>query len=258
MLKILPILFLFIFVTTSLAQKTWEKPFNKWTKDEAMKILSDSPWAQTYQSTEGVASASQQQIRREQGQTVNSGGGNPRSYERNQGPAPVVIRLHSALPIRQAIVQLRRIEAGYDKLDEKNRAEFDKSVQGFIDCKICQNYYVVTITKFINSSGQSVEEGIFQRANLEQLKGNVWLVSDKGVRHDLVQFNAPKNASDMAVFYFARQDDKGVPFLTAENQKFDFAFNNSFLDNRNPYSIFLPRRFEFSVSKLISNNNVVF
>lgn len=243
---------------TASAQKVWEKPLQKWSKDEALKILNASAWAQTYQSTAGASAAAQQQIAREQSQNVSGGGSNPRSVARNFGPPPVTIRLHSAMPIRQAMIRLRQIDAGYDKMDEKQRADFDKSTKGFLDCSICQKFYVITLAKFKDSSGQTVDEGIFQRMSLEQLKGNVWLTNEKGERRELVQFNAPKNASDLAVFYFARADDKGIPFLTAESKKFEFVFDNTFLDSRNPYSPFLPRRFEFSVSKLVSDGNIMF
>lgn len=243
---------------TASAQKTLEKPYQKWSKGEAMKILTASPWVQTYQSPEASALAAQQEIRREQGQTATRGGNDPKSTPRSFGQPPVVMRLHSALPIRQALVRIRQIESGYDKMDEKQRADFDKSTRGFLDCAICKNFYVITLTKFIDSSGQYVDEGLFQRMALEQLKNNVWLVNEKGERRDLVQFNPPKSAADMAVFYFARTDDKGGSFLTAESKKFEFVFNNSFLDSRNPYAAMLPRSFEFNVSKLISDNNLLF
>lgn len=240
------------------AQKTLEKPFQKWSKEEAIKIYNASAWAQTYQSPEASALAAQREIAREQGQTANSGGNNPRSTARNFGLPPVVIRLYSALPLRQAVVRLRQIDAGYDKMDEKQRADFDKSTQGLLDCKICKDFYVVTLTKFIDRSAQYVDEGVFQRMGLEQLKNNVWLVNEKGERRDLVEFNPPKNAADMTVFYFARADDKGVSLLTPESKKLEFVFDNSFLDARNPYAPLLPRRFEFNVSKLVVGGNLLF
>lgn len=255
-----PLLFVLMccLTVTVSAQKVLEKPLEKWGKEDALKILSDSPWAQTYQSTSGASAAAQQQIAREQNQSVTQGGSNPRSVARDFGPAPVTIRLHSALPIRQAIIRLRQIDAGYDKMDEKQRADFDKSQQGFLNCPICQKYYVVTLAKFVDSKGQSVDEGIFQRMTLEQLKGNIWLSNEKGERRELVQFNAPKSPGDMAVFYFVREDDRGNSFLTAGSKKFEFVFDNSFLDSRNPYAPLLPRRFEFNVSKFIVGGNVIF
>jgi hypothetical protein len=93
---------------------------------------------------------------------------------------------------------------------------------------------------------------------LEQLKGNMWLVNDKGERRELVQFNPPKNVSDMAVLYFARLDDKGNPFLTPGSKKFDFVFDGTFLSSGNPYAPWLPRHFEFDVSKFTQDDKVIF
>jgi hypothetical protein len=240
------------------AQKVSEKPFQKWSKDDAIKILSESSWARTYQSTEGASAAAAQQAGREQNQSVYSGGSNPRSVARNFGPAPVVIRLHSALPIRQALIRMQQITTGYDKMDEKKKAEFDESSKGFLNCAICQNYYVVTITQFPNASGQGVEEGIFQRMSLKDLKGNVWLVNEKGEQRELVQFTPSKGGGDSAVFFFARKDDKGNPFLTPQSKDFKFVFKNEFLSSNNPYAGLVPRNFEFKVSKMIIGDNVEF
>ncbi len=241
-----------------LAQKTWEKPLQKWSKDDAIKVLSSSPWAQTYQSNEGSSAAAAQQVSREQSQSVNSGGSNPRSVARYFGPPPVVIRLHSALPIRQALVRMQQLNAGYDKMDEKQKADFDAGAKGFLTCSICQSHYVVTITQFPDSSGQSVEEGIFQRMTLKDLKGNISLVNEKGEQRQLIQFTPPKGRGDSATFFFSKKDDKGNFFLTSESKEFKLVFKNEFLSINNPYAYLVPRSFEFKVSKMMMADNVEF
>lgn len=246
------------FTNAVFAQKVSEKPFQKWSKAEATKLLTDSPWVQTYQSSAGIAAASQEQIRREQADQRlyrDTYGG---SSTRAMAPVPVVMRLHSGLPVRQAIVRLRQIQANYDKMDETQRTEFDKATAGMLNCAICQKFYVITMTRFLDSSKQSVEEGVFQRMGLEQLKGNMWLLNEKGERRELVQFNPPKNASDMTVLYFARLDDKGNAFLTAESKKFQFVFDGAFLNSANPYASWLPRHLEFDVSKLMVGDKIEF
>lgn len=255
--KLLLFVWVFSLTITVSAQKLLEKPYQKWSKDEAMKILTNSPWVHTYQSTEGLAAAARDQISREQADQRLYRDSKAGSSSSSITP-PVVIRLHSALPIRQALVRMKQITAGYDKMDENQRTEFDKTSQGFLNCAICKNFYVVTLTKFADSSKQSVDEGVFQRMTFEQLKGNVWLVNEKGEKRDLVQFNPPKNGGDMAVFYFARKDDKGSLFLTPESKNFELVFSNDFLDARNPYTPMLPRKVEFNVSKLIADGNVIF
>lgn len=245
-------------INAAYAQKALEKPYSKWSKDEAIRILSDSSWAKTYQSTVGSAGAAARQVNREQGQNASSGGSNPRSVARDFGPPPVVLRLHSGLPIRQALARMQQINAGYDKMDEEQRAQFDESAKSFLACAICQNYYVVTLTQSPNSSGPSVEEGIFQRMALKDMKDNVWLETENGEKRELVQFTPPKGRGDSAVFFFARKDDKGTPLLTAQNKELRFVFKNDFLNTANPYAGLVPRNFEFKVSKLIVGENLEF
>lgn len=242
------------------AQKT-DKPFNTWNRDQAQKVLSDSSWAKTYQSPEGSAFASAVQSGREQRQNANSGGSNPSSVSRNFGPAPVVIRLHSALPIRQAIIRLQQLGLGYDKANEEQRAKFDTSAKAFLECPICKNFYVVTITKFpekLDSGSGSIDEAIFQGMTLNDLKGKVHLVNDKGEKRELVQFTAPTRPGESAVFFFARFDEKKNPLLTAESKELRFAFDSDFLDSRNRYAYLVPRYFDFKVSKMMFANTVEF
>ena len=251
-------LWLFSLTVTVSAQKVPEKPYQKWSKDEATKLLTDSPWVRTYQSQRGIAEASSDQIRREQADQRLYRASEAGAAARTMAPVPVVMRLHSALPIRQALVRLRQIQAGYDKMDDKQRADFDKANEALLGCVICRKFYVVTMTRFIDSTRQSVDEGVFQRMTLEQLKGNVWLANDKGERRELVQFIPPKDDKDMAVFFFARLDEKGNPLLTPESKRFEFVFNNTFFNSSNPYASWLPRNFEFSVPKLMHGSEIEF
>jgi hypothetical protein len=240
------------------AQKTWEKPLEKWSKSDALKIVSDSPWAQTYQST--ATGASQQQLGREVRDTANNGGGgrNAGGFNRTLGNPPIVIRLHSALPVRQAIVRGRQIVAKYDKMKEDEKAKFDESLKGYLACAICQDYYVVSFTQFPDTTGQTVQDAIFQQTTMEDLKDNVWLINDKGERRELVQFTPPKGQGDSAYFFFARKDDKGNLLLTPDNKDFKFVFSNNFFTTSNRYAPLIPQNFEFKVSKLMIGDKIEF
>lgn len=247
---------------TVVAQKTWEKPMQKWSKEDVIKILNTSPWVQTYQSTEGMAAIDKEQIAKTQNDlrinTSTTSQNVSGSTTRTLSVVPVIIRLHSALPIRQALVRLQQIEAGYDKMDEKKRTAFDKAMTNILDCPLCQDYYVVTMAKAINSSRENVEDGLFQTMKNEQLKGNIWLVNEKGEKQELEQFIPPKSATDLALFFFKRKTDKGTLFLTPEDKHFKFVFNNTFLNSNNAYSNILPRSFEFKVSSITVNGDLSF
>ena len=170
--------------------------------------------------------------------------------ERSGGTPPVYARLHSALPVRQALVRLNQIAAGYDKMEETKKIAFDQSAKSLLECGICKTHYVVTLTAAPNRTGQSVEEAVFQGMTSDQLKGNIWLETDAGTKRELAEFLPPKKAGDSAVFFFARKDPQGGELVTEESGTLSVVFNNNFLVPSNRYAPLLPRRFEFKVSRL--------
>jgi hypothetical protein len=240
------------------AQKFLDKPYQKWKKDEALKLLNDSAWSKTFQSALSASGASAVQVGREQAQNANSGGSNPRSVARDYGNPPVVIRLHSALPIRQAIVRMQQIAEGYDKLPDNQKAQFDESAAKFIACAVCKDYYVVTITKSTDTSSGRVSDGIFQTMTIKDVKGNVGLVNDKSEKRDVVQFTPPKGDGESAVFFFKRLDEKGRPLIDKSTKNFKFLFQNTFLNAGNAYSGLVPLNWEFDVSKIILGEKIEF
>src|SRR5438552_3929968 len=121
-----------------------KKPFTQWSKNEANKILNDSNWAIT------------QEARIDFGTTVRNIAGAPTdesghlSAQMNGANIPVdyrvTLRLRSALPIRQALVRLKQIEAKYDSMNEREHAAFHAKTKGLLDRPACAQNYVVTIT----------------------------------------------------------------------------------------------------------------
>ncbi len=110
--KFYPLLLVICAAISVSAQKGYDKPIDKWSQGEALKIVSESPWAKTYQSPAGSAFADARQVTREQSQTAHSGGSNPRSVARYFGPPPVVMRLHSSEILRKATVRLQHLAPG--------------------------------------------------------------------------------------------------------------------------------------------------
>ncbi|HUR98525.1 MAG TPA: hypothetical protein VMZ26_10720 [Pyrinomonadaceae bacterium] len=243
-------------ITPSFGQKQLQKPYTEWSKEEATKVASDPPWASQYQSERGLDATSIANQQREQSNTRLSG-----SDRGNRGvfgaPIPIVIRLHSALPIRQAMVRLQQIEIGYDKMNSEEKAKFDASRALFLECKICKDYYVVTLTKFKDKSS-TVNDGIFQSLKIEDLKGKVWLENDKGERRELTQFTPPKSETDSALFFFKRTDEAGTPFFTSADKAIKFMFSNELRDNKNAYSGLIPRLFEFKAAKMVVEGKLEF
>lgn len=247
-----------IFASMATAQKALlEKPVEKWSKSEAMEVLNDSSWAKIHQSNEGAAAASQAAALRDQADNRLSGGERSRS-ERVGATPPIIMRLHSGLPIRLALTRLNQIAAGYEKMDDTAKAKFNEAGRKLLECGPCQNYYVVSITQFPNPSGDFVEEAIFQGMTLEQMKDNVWLKNDKDEKRELAHFIAPAKRGDSAVFFFARKDDKGNVFLTKAISEFSFVFNGTFFTRNNRFAHLIPKQLDFKVSKITVGDNVVF
>lgn len=216
-------------------QDGWvKKPYQQWTKDDIIRVGSDSPWAQVRQADR------------------NSGNYTPADWL----PA-VTIRLRSALPIRQALVRLKQIEAKYDKMDEKKRVEFDAKSEGTLRCPACANNYVVTIGPPV--SQREVRSGMpsLKNAALAQLEKRVYLANERGERRELVHFVAPRHDDDEASFFFTRFDEKGSPLLTPDTKKLLFVFEAKSL-NLGFNNDAIPTRFEFDVSRMLVDGKVEF
>lgn len=243
---------------TAAAQKPWERPMDDWSKEDALHILNDSPFAKSYTSPNSVADAEKANVGREMGNSVLSGGSNPRSTGRTAAAPPVTARLHSAKIVRQAIVSLKKLTPEYENLGSTERKTFDDQQTAYIDNKIYDSYYVISVTKTPDSTPGQVDEGIFQRTTLADVKGNVWLVADSGEKLEVFQFTPPKGGGGSAYFFFKRFNDAGEPFLKPNMKSFRLVFSNDFLTSKNPYTPFLPRNFEFTLSKITIDGKVMF
>jgi hypothetical protein len=212
--------------SSTLPQGEQTKPFRTWTKAEANKVLNDSPWAKT--------------------QEVSSvfGLGVPTDFK-------FTLRLRSALPVREALVRLKQIDAHYDQLNEKERATFDSKTKGLLDCLACADNYVLSLSsRSENSPGWDLAFKSYEKMTLAMLRENVFLSNNKGEKRELIHFVPPKAAGDETVFFFARLDGGGKPLIGLEDKKLMFRLN--------PQDAGSPKNFEFDVAKLIVNGKVEF
>lgn len=240
------------------AQKFLTKPYTEWSKDEALKVATDSAWAKQFSSVDAAAGVDARAATRARMDSVNSGGNRAGSVSATLGSLPVTIRIHSSLLVRKALVRLQQIEIKYDKMDDSKKAAFDASKKGFLDCAICKDYYVVTLTRYIDSSGQSIDQGMFAAIKPEEIIGKVSLINDKGERRDLIQFNPAKSGTDSAVFYFKRTDDNGNPLVTKDTKDLEFVFSGEFMQWEKRYAGQYPKKWEFDIQKMIVDGNVSF
>lgn len=217
------------------AQQGWQtKPYQQWTKEDIIKIASDSPWAQV------------QQARPATGEYV------PTDYLPS-----VTIRLRSALPIRQALLRLKQLEAKYDKMNASDRSVFDAKLKGLLECPACAEHYVVTLGPPVSSHQMKNGLGTLVNADFSLLQKRVYLMNDLGERRELIQFVAPKHDEDEATFFFPRFVEKGRLLLLPGSKKLYFIFEATNL--RSGFELdSIPERFEFDVSKLLVNGKIEF
>lgn len=249
---------LLLLVAPAVAQKPWERSPNSWDKDDALRIINDSPWAKAYTSPNSAAEAEKANAQRELNTSVLRGGSDPKSTSRTAAAPPVTAVLHSARLVREAIVRLRKLGPDYENMGSAERKTFNDQQTAYIENKIYQNFYVISLIKAPDSTLGQVDEGIFQRTTLAEVKGNVWLQTDTGEKLEVFQFTAPKGAGGYAYFFFKRFNDAGESFIKPSTKSFRIVFSNDFLTSKNPYTPYLPRNYEFSVSKIMNGDQILF
>lgn len=231
------------------------KPFEQWTKEDAKKILSDSPWA-TMQEVRikyagesrivagGPQPTSGTSVRSEQNTISSAGAEAPVDFQ-------FTLRLRSSMPVRQALVRLRQIDGKYDKLSDKDRAAFDAKTKGLLECPACVENYVMTLSsKSAQSPGADAVYSVFKGGRIEDLKRYIYIANERGDQRPLIHFVPPKVPGDEATFFFPRLDDSGVPLLTPANKELVFNVTNN--------EINIVTNFKIDVSKLVMNGKVEF
>ena len=207
-------------------QRVWDKkPYHQWSFYEVMEVLNDSPLGKLAKD--------------------------------NYSPYLVIIRLQSALPIRQALVRQEQIRLNYDKLTVADKAKFDLEVKEFLECTPCARYYIVTYR--IISEDLKVRR-LLKDFSLKELQPYVFLTNDEGERRNLVHFMPPGSRNgkallfESAVFFFERLDEKGKPLLTTDSKKFYFQ-----IDQKAHKLKSIPiKKLTFEVSKLTHNGEIIF
>ena len=250
-ISLLSPLILFLTVPT-LYQSLPSKPFEQWSRTEAEKVLSDSPWAQKQE----LRIHFDKEVQKAAGSYSGvSGSTAAQSQTEVTTNVPVdfifTLRLRSAVPIRQAIVRLRNLDTDVEKMNQQQLEAFDKQSKGLLECPACGNNYVVTISsKSTNTPGADAVFATFKGGRLADLQRFIFLTNERGDRRPLVHFVAPKVPGDEATFFFPRLNDKGEPLLTPQSKQLHINLS----DNR-PTSI---GNFHFDVSRLMLNGKVEF
>lgn len=207
-------------------QGFWEKKsYEQWSDFEAMRMLVDSPWGKLHRPTPDS-------------ETIN-------------------IRLHSALPIRQALVRVRQIKLDRLKITAVEQSQIDAEAKELLKCAECQQYYILSLQPV--AKNEKILRAL-SRLSLNSLKSAVSLISDTGETRPLVKFLPPHSVGDKplfvnnSMFFFERMDTEGRPFISAANKKFYLRIDKNALTGTD----IVLRELAFEVSRLTQKGQVQF
>jgi hypothetical protein len=227
---------IFALASTATAQRRLpKKPYTEWSMQEVMTLLQNSPWVQTPFYIP------------------------PADPSRNYPPGSdffLELRLHSALPVRQAIVRRMQLTIPYAKLTDAQRANHHSEVDGLLKCPQCAEYYIVTIR---SASRRPLDNNTFDTVQVlkrglseDELIQHVSLANDKGERRDAAR--AVFTSKNEIVFLFRRMDEHGNALITPANKKFTIKFDD-FLVKKSGGSL---EKFTFNVKDITRDTEVLF
>lgn len=234
------------------AQSVWTvKPFTQWSRSDAESVLNDSPWS-SHQEVRMQFEKEKQTAAGSYSGVSSAAAAGSQTEVMSDLPVDFVftLRLRSALPVRQALVRLKQLEAD-SKRSQKDAETFDAQIKGLLECPACAANYVVTLSsKSRNRPGADAVYATFKGGRLSDLQRFVFLANDRGERRDLVHFVAPRTPGDDAIFFFPRLDAKGAPLLTTESKQL--------LINLSDKQVNSVSNFRIDVSQLVINGKVEF
>lgn len=208
-------------VLTTFPKDFWEeRPFTEWTEQEAMKLISDSPWARSLSVLGSILGARQTVTTRssELPNVATASGGRSSGEAMSTGtamggkagiapgdPVTVYVRWLSSVRMRQALGRLGRFRV---KAPESETSTFaDQRVE---------DYQIAVIAPIM---------GAFNDLTLEEFKLRTFLTSrkDKSKKIPLKSYTAPRDRSDgVALFSFPRLLD-GKTAFGLEDQEVEFS-----------------------------------
>jgi len=205
-----------------------EKPFTQWSEQEAMKILSESPWARTQTVMAGVLGGQQQSnssrvkdIPRVQSAGTNSGAGlSQTGVSFGAGDSvPLFVRWHSSARIRQALGRLGQLQQNVP----------ESEVRKFAEAPV-EDYQIAVTGPMLDA---------FNQLTLASLQEKTFLTSkkNKAKKIALKKYEAPKDRQDgVAMFSFSRLID-GKPALTPEDDEVEFVAQGSKINLKASFKI---------------------
>ena len=214
----LSVLVLSSLIISATAIQQDDQAWTKWTKKEAEKMLSDSPWSkdqvETNTSEMFFTPTSDPNISRKTSNDEQRLAGGATNQSVN---VKYVIRFFSARPVRRALVRMM-------ELQNKPSADVVEKLHNFANVKAGDSI-IVTVT--VQSSDQRAERAVMESINAAvtgTLKNDTYLERN-GKRVFLEEYVPPGKDGFGARFIFLRQQDE-KPFI--ENNTGEVRFYSKF------------------------------
>ena len=212
---------LFTAILTIFPKDFWEeRPFTQWTEQEAMNLISNSPWARPLSVLGSILGARKTVTNRsselpnvatrEKGRSSEVAMSTGTEMGENAGfgpndPVPVYVRWHSSVRFRQALDLSGRFRVKAPDSEAIRLSELPM-----------EDYQIAVIAPIM---------GAFNDLSLEDFKPKTFLTSkkEKSKKIPLKSYTAPRNRSDgVALFSFPRFLD-GKPVFGPEDQEVEFS-----------------------------------
>ena len=190
----------------SISAQSTRKPYTEWSEKETLKLLNDSPWAQTQTVTDTSKQSS----------TTRSGSSSTTAI------ADIIsinfrVRFFSAKPTRQAIARFMELQQK-GKLPDQTAAQLKAlAAADFPD------YIIVTVTVESDKPSNMLQQAnaSLYKITTNELKNDTYLVIRDGKRLFLKEYQRPRNDGLGARFIFQRLQD-GEPFVNERSEEILF------------------------------------
>lgn len=231
---------IFLAYSNASAQGFWgKKPWQKWSQDECKKILTDSPWSQTWTNIQIVNTPI--------GQSSNATG-------RNEDPILYYfVQLRSALPVREAIGRSAQIENKYGNATDTQKKVIDDSVNAFLARSYDDD---IVVHMDYNSNVEVYERDLrhfWQAFAPGVVPENTYLINSRGEKVVPRQMKVAAGAETAVEFIFPRRVN-GQLIIQPGDKSFSFQFDSPAIDTLPAQTAFV----EFKPSKMMLNGQLVY
>jgi len=214
------------------ADETCSKPYTLWTEEDVDYILNRSPWSQVMTLSAIVRDVTAGTGGDRAGRNPRTIIDAPRGYgiSKSSGVSgekelyyKYTVRLFSALPVRQAYVRMLQIANHYSELPPSRRLALDARTAPALTLDVSRDI-IVSIEFDSNDRQMALEvDRQLRVAQSEQLKQQVYLISEHFNRLELKDYIRPDPDGTGAKFIFPRTID-GEPIVGKNDRELAFEF----------------------------------